>query len=278
MRPRLVAVISVDTMMTLATVVVAGGLLVLGLSGNALLIGVTLLVVGAAWTLAITATGVAAQTALPSWVRARGMGLWNLAITGGLAIGSAMWGAVASWRLGAALVIAAAAMVVLALATSRWKLSTHERIDVDLATVDEPVVTLMPQLHDGPVLVTVRYEVPPGGLDDFTREMRRVERQRRRTGAYRWGLFRDLQHPGVVLETFVIESWAEHLRQHQRMTNTDLGVLGDARQHAAGDAVVAHYISCYSTSGSASHPDAARDSSSIPREEAISIDGKGVTA
>ena len=277
-RPRLVAVIPVDRMMLLATVVVAGGLLVTGLSGNALLIGVTLLVVGAAWTLAITATGVGAQSALPSWVRARGMALWNLAITGGVAVGAALWGAVASWRLGAAHVIAATSMIVLTAATSRWRLSTSERLDLDLATVDEPVVTLMPHLHDGPVLVTVRYEVPPERLDDFTREMRRVERQRRRTGAYRWGLFRDLQHPGLVLETFVVESWAEHLRQHQRMTNTDLSVLGDARQYAAGTATVAHYISCYSTSGSASPPEAARDSSSIPREEAISIDGKGVTA
>jgi MFS family permease len=245
-RPRIVAWMPVDRMMAVATVVVAGGLLVIGLSGNAVLIGATLLVVGAAWTLAITATGVAAQSALPSWVRARGMGLWNLAITGGVAIGSSLWGAVASWRLGTAHVIAAVAMVGLGLLTMRWPLGVHEHLDVELASIDEPVVTLTPQPSDGPVLVTVRYHVPLDNFDDFTREMRRVERQRRRTGARRWGLFRDLAEPEVVLETFVVESWAEHLRQHQRVTQTDVEVLGDARRHVHEGIEITHLISCYS--------------------------------
>ena len=232
--------------MVVATVVVAMALVVIGSSGSVLLIGATLIFAGAAWTLAITATGVAAQTALPNWVRARGMGLWNLAITGGVAVGSALWGAVASWRLSGAYFIAAASLVVCLLLTLRWKLSSPDRLDVELASIDEPVITLTPAPTDGPVLVTVRYEVPDETYDDFLREMRRVERQRRRTGAYRWGLFKDLADPQIVLETFVVQSWGEHMRQHRRFTNTDLAVLGDARQHVVGGLEIGHYISCYS--------------------------------
>ena len=245
-RPRLILWLPVDRMMVVATVVVAMALVVIGMSGSVLLIGATLIFAGAAWTLAITATGVAAQTALPNWVRARGMGLWNLAITGGVAVGSAFWGAVASWRLSGAYFIAAASLVVCLLLTLRWKLSSPDRLDVELASIDEPVITLTPAPTDGPVLVTVRYEVPDETYDDFLREMRRVERQRRRTGAYRWGLFKDLADPQIVLETFVVQSWGEHMRQHRRFTNTDLAVLGDARQHVLGGLEIGHYISCYS--------------------------------
>lgn len=244
-RPRIVRHVQVDRLMVIASVVVAGGLLIVGLSGNAPLIGVSLLAVGASWTLAITATGVAAQMALPSWVRARGMGLWNLAITGGVAIGSLIWGVVATWRLGAAHVIAAVTMLVLLALTSRWKLSTPERLDVELTAASDLMLTLEPDPDDGPVLITLRYAVPDDQLEGFVREMTRVERQRRRTGAHRWGLFRDLVEPNVLLETYVVETWAEHVRQHHRITNSDRAVLGAARQFVIGDVEVRHWVSCY---------------------------------
>ena len=176
-RPRLILWLPVDRLMVVATVVVAMALVVIGLSRSAPLIGATLLFAGAAWTLAITATGVAAQTALPNWVRARGMGLWNLAVTGGIAIGSALWGAVASWRLTGAYLVAAASLLVCLLVTLRWKLSSPERLDVELATIDEPVITLTPAPTDGPVLVTIRYEVP----DETVRRVRPRDAQGRAT-------------------------------------------------------------------------------------------------
>jgi MFS family permease len=244
-RPRIVARVHVDRLMAIATMAVAAGLLIVGIVHNAVAVGFSLLFVGAAWTLALTATGVAAQGALPAWVRARGMGLWNLSVTGGVAIGSALWGVVASWRLDIALEIAAAALVLLFLATSRYKLSVPESIDVELSATDAPVVTLIPEPSDGPVLVTVRYRVRSEDFDAFNTEMRRVERQRRRTGARQWGLFRDLVDVDVVLETYIVESWAEHLRQHDRTTNTDLAVLGDARRYSIGQPEVSHLISSY---------------------------------
>lgn len=244
-RPRIVARIPVDRLMFVASVVVAAGLLVTGLSGNAVLIGLSLLFVGASWTLAITATGVAAQMALPNWVRARGMGLWNLAITGGIAIGSVIWGVLASWRLGGAHVIAAVSMLVLFVLTTRWKLSTPDRLDVELTAASDLVLSLEPEPDDGPVLVTIRYAVPDDQLAAFLQEMRRVERQRRRTGAYRWGLFRDLEDPSVILETYLVETWAEHVRQHHRVTNSDRAVLGAAYQFVLGEMQVRHWVSCY---------------------------------
>jgi MFS family permease len=244
-RPRIVARVDVDRLMLIATCVIAGALLVIGLSESTILTGAVLVLAGSSWTLAITATGVAAQSALPSWVRARGLGLWNLAISGGLAIGSSLWGAVAAWRLGGAYVVASISLVALFLVTRPWKLSAPDRLDLQLSSLDDPVVTLTPAPSDGPVLVTIRYRVDPEQYEDFTGEMRRVERLRRRTGAHRWGLFRDLVDPEIVVETFVVRSWAEHVRQHHRTTNTDLEVLGSARRLVTAELEVSHYVSCY---------------------------------
>jgi predicted MFS family arabinose efflux permease len=248
LRPRIVAATPVDTLMMIATAVVAVAIVIVGVSELPILTGTTLLLAGSAWTLALTATGVAAQSALPSWVRARGLGLWNFAGMGGLVIGSIVWGAVASWSLRGAHIIAASSVVVLFVLTLRWKLSAPDRLDLELASFDDPIITLTPAPDDGPVLITIRYRVLENHYDEFVEEMRRVERQRRRTGAYRWGLFRDLADPDVVVENYLVESWAEHVRQHHRMTNTDLAVLGAARQHVAADFEITHFISCVTSS------------------------------
>src|SRR4051794_14429619 len=51
--------------------------------------------------------------------------------------------------------------------------------------------------------------------------MERNERVRRRDGAFRWSLYRDLEQAEIFLETFVVVSWAEHLRQHEHLTRGD---------------------------------------------------------
>jgi hypothetical protein len=54
--------------------------------------------------------------------------------------------------------------------------------------------------------------------------MRDVREERRRDGAVTRGLYRDLSDPIRFVETFVVESWLEHLRQHERVTVADEGL------------------------------------------------------
>jgi hypothetical protein len=100
------------------------------------------------------------------------------------------------------------------------------------------------QPEQGPVLVTVEYLIDPERADEFAEAMRDFERILRRDGATRWGLFADPAHPGRYLETFLVESWAEHLRQHARVTNEDRAVNERVRSFHLGDAppVVTHLI------------------------------------
>ena len=56
-------------------------------------------------------------------------------------------------------------------------------------------------------------------------------------------MFEDAAEHGRFLETFLVESWLEHLRQHERVTNADR-VLQEAVQqfHAEGAPKVTHFI------------------------------------
>ena len=161
------------------------------------------------------------QRALPWWVRARGMGLYMLVLSGSIAIGSALWGAHRGVEPPGRPPDRRPACCWLGTATARrWRLRVVHSLDLRPAAPTDRSSCSSRARDDGPVLVTVAYRVPPEPQREFTEAMRRVERDRRRSGAERWGLFRDLADTDRFVETFVVDTWAEHLRQHQRRTRT----------------------------------------------------------
>ena len=98
------------------------------------------------------------------------------------------------------------------------------------------------------MLVTVGYRVPQVAHAEFTEMMRRVERDRRRSGAVEWDLYRDLADTDRFVETFTVRTWGEHLRQHERRTRTADVMMQRARDFVDGDVEVAHLVSAYSES------------------------------
>jgi len=98
------------------------------------------------------------------------------------------------------------------------------------------------RLEQGPVLVTVEYVVEPQHAKEFMRLIRKYERVRRRDGASQWGLYRDLERADAYLETFIVVSWAEHLRQHERLTRGDSDLEQLVTSHARGAPTVRHLI------------------------------------
>jgi hypothetical protein len=73
----------------------------------------------------------------------------------------------------------------------------------------------------GPVLVTVEYHIDPKNRGPFLRALGRYAKERRRDGAYQWGLYEDPAVDGRFIETFMTDSWLEHLRSHERVTKAD---------------------------------------------------------
>ncbi len=249
-RPRLDHRYNHDQLVQRSSIALAAALVVEGTSRIAWVTGLAMLVGGLAWATALTSTGVASFGVLPEWVRARGIGLYMLVLSGAVALGSAVWGVLANVNLTTAHLAAAAAMMLSLPSALRWPLGSMHGLDLRLVPGDDPTVTIVPHPTDGPVLVTVTYEVPGDDVHAFTEAMRLVERHRRRTGAFQWGLYRDLATPHRFIETFTVESWGEHLRQHRRTTvNADDRVLDPVRRYLGPNVVVAHYLSAYGPGG-----------------------------
>jgi Transmembrane secretion effector len=159
-------------------------------------------------------------------VRARTLAAFQLVMQGGLALGSLTWGLVTGAAgVETALTIAAVGLVAGVALARRWPLAASERSDLTPAGAwSDPNVNIEPHPEDGPVLITVEYEVDPADAERFVLAMADLGRIRRRDGAFRWNLYADLERSGIYLETFVVDSWSEHLRQHGRLTVADLEV------------------------------------------------------
>jgi MFS family permease len=248
--PRLRESVGVDRLVVVATLIVASALVALGVLESVAMAVISSLVGGMAWVTCLSSLNVSAQRALPGWVRARGMGFYLLTVQGGTALGAAVWGVLATATdVRVALAAAGAALALGTLMALRFRLAWGERLDLRSAPYSsEAALVLEPHPEHGPVLVTVEYRVPPANADEFAERMRKVGRVRRRTGARRWGLWRDPADPWRFLETFLVESWEEHLRQHQRVTATDRRVEDEARELAdeVGEPAARHYVSAYS--------------------------------
>jgi MFS family permease len=248
--PRLRRAVPIDLRVVAGTVLFALATVALAVLGSAWLVWLAMAGAGVAWLAILTSFNVATQTAVPRWVLARALAVYLLVFQGGLAAGSALWGVVAG-RLGerAALLAAAASFGLGLLAALRWRLRGIGALDLTPSVRPEPVTVVDPEPDDGPVLVLVRYRIEPGRAEDFAAAMRAMRQVRRRDGAYRWGVFEDVADPGCFVETYVVRSWAEHLRQHERFTAEDLAVRDRVRAFHIGQdpPAVSHFV----------HPDAA---------------------
>lgn len=172
---------------------------------------------GMTWLITLTTLNAAAQLHLPRWVRARGLAMYLLVFTGSQAVGSYLWGVVATREgLGVALTVAAVLLGVAALSVVPLGLRPETgKLSRDISRAwPMPMVVFEPCPNDGPVLVTVRYRVATDTLQDFVQAMSAVRRSRLRTGGHSWGLYHSLEHPDTVLERFTVPSWTEFERQH----------------------------------------------------------------
>ena len=178
---------------------------------------------GLAWISVLRSLNAGAQSLLPGWARARGLSYYQLIFMGGQAFGRRGVGGVAdSLRPEDDVRRGGGRPLRGGLGARRFPL---RMFDVDLTPSrhwPEPHVVIDAEPDAGPVLVTVEYRVPEGNAGAFRAAMAPVGRSRRRTGAFRWGLYQDAADPTRFVETYEVATWGEHLRQHEeRLTVRD---------------------------------------------------------
>jgi MFS family permease len=234
-----------DRLMALGALGQAAAMVLYGFARDPATALLASLIAGASWIAALATLGVSAQVALPDWVRARGLALYTTVFFGCVTLGSAAWGEIAA-RIGLpdAHFLAAAGTVAAVVLTWPWKLQTGAGIDMTPSMHwPAPITAQAIERDRGPVLVTVEYRIRPADREKFLEALAKLEHERRRDGAYAWGIFEDAAEAGRMVETFLVESWMEHLRQHERVTNADRLMQDAVRRFTLdGAPKVTHFI------------------------------------
>jgi MFS family permease len=243
--PRLRPKLGPDRLMALGMLGTAVTLVLYGLARDPATALIASVLAGVSWIAVLATLTVSAQVSLPDWVRARGLALFTTVFFGCLTLGSALWGELAAvLGLPAAHFLAAAGIVVAIPLTWRWKLQTGAGVDLTPSMHWPTPITAQEIEHDrGPVLVTVEYRIRPQDRAAFLEAIEQLGYERRRDGAFRWGVFEDAADEGRIVETFLVASWMDHLRQHERVTNADR-VVQEAvdRFQLNGEPKVTHLI------------------------------------
>jgi MFS family permease len=236
---------STDVVVSTAIGILGVTIALTGIARALSVLAVLMILAGGAWITFISLFSALVQSMAPDWVRARVLAIFILTFQGGLAAGSALWGLLGEWAsVQAALVCAGISCVITAGVSFRWRLPAAP---ADVSPWNHWRMPAVPKdldiaLDDGPVLVSVEYVVDSREADAFVHAMQEYEQVRRRDGASRWGLYRDTEVASRYVETFLVGSWAEHLRQHDRLTQADRELEDRVRTLVQGEPRVHHLI------------------------------------
>ena len=238
---------STEAVLSTATVIFGAVLLSTALLHNLEILCGLMLFGGASWTVFMSLFNTIIQKLAPDWIRARVLASYLFVFQGSVALGSTLWGFVAQRStLQLALLISGAGIGLSLLLQFPFRLPSGA---VDLSPwnhLGKPHMFAQFSAEDaselGPVLVSVKYVIDPAKAADFLNEIYKYQRVRRRDGASRWGIYYDTESPNTYLETFVVSSWAEHERQHDRFTVADHELEKRVQSFAVEQTKVKHYI------------------------------------
>jgi MFS family permease len=193
---------------------------------------------GFAWITMLSTLNVAAQLAVPAWVKARALALYLVVFQGSMAAGATIWGTLAGQvGIPGSLMLAASGLTATLLLARHWKIGVEAARDLAPSSHwPAPLVSAEPSQDRGPVLIQIEYRIDPARTAAFKAAIQALRRIRRRDGAISWALYEDAARPGLMIEVFLVESWLEHLRQHERVTNADQVDQETVRAFVHGDA------------------------------------------
>jgi Transmembrane secretion effector len=243
--PRLKVQLGADGMVVAGSCGTAFALVLFGVATSRAVAFAASFVAGLSWIVVLATLNVSAQVALPEWVRGRGLAVYTTVMFGATTLGSLLWGEVASLNgLPVAHYAAAAGAIAAIPLLRRYGLQTGTHSDLT-PSMHWPAPVLFGAIGQdrGPVLVTVEYRIAAKDRDQFLAALRLVADERRRDGAYQWGVFEDTADEGRWVETFLVDSWLEHLRQHERVSIADRAQEDAVRRfQIGGEPKITHYI------------------------------------
>lgn len=215
---------NLDLSCGLAAVAVSIALFGIALSRSLPVLCLCMLLAGAAWLVVNSTLNAATQVSSPEWIRARAISMQQLVFFGSLALGSAVWGALAAYvSTTISLCAAAVGMLTATLAVaSSHRLAKAFALQLDYSHHwGEVHVDRQVPLKSGPALIKVEYVIDPKNVSEFRDAARQLRDARFRSGALRWEMYQDVSDSSRFMEIFLNESWVDHLRQHEHVPLED---------------------------------------------------------
>jgi MFS family permease len=192
---------------------------------------------GVVWTVIAAELWLAAQRAMPVWARGRMNATVIMVSQGAMALGGIVWGAIAatagvrtSLLVNVFLGICSIALLRLLRAPLSIDFTMTANLNAAPATVVNVGYKLLyrPQPKDGPVLLTVEFQLDRSRGSKFVDLMRKVRLIHLRSGAYSWQLFEDPSRVNTFRMEVMFPSWTQYLLQQDRMTKADREVFEEA--------------------------------------------------
>jgi MFS family permease len=209
-----------ESVVRINTLVLAAAVTVIGLSRWLAVTEFALMVAGTSWLSLANTFNVSVQMSAPRWVAGRALATYQAAISGGVAMGSWMWGLIAGFVDVSFAVRCAGLLLALLPLLARWlpmpSLKPESRETA--AARKEPQVALALTERSGPLVITVEYRVDPEQAREFYAAIQDLQLSRRRNGARDWSICRDIDDPWLWTERFQFATWVEFLRHRNRPT------------------------------------------------------------
>jgi hypothetical protein len=211
--PRLQGTITSDQTVRIGTLGTAAALILLSLSKTPLRMMAAAFLGGLSWIAVLTSLNVSAQTALPDWMRARGLAAFLMVFFGSMALGSVLWGQIASYTtVPTPLMIAAAGLVIGLITSRRFSVGQGEGMDLSAATSWPAAPALeLDTPEDRAAMATVEYHIAESDRAAFLKALHEFSNERLRNGASQWCVHHSVEDPAAWIETFYPPSWDEHL-------------------------------------------------------------------
>jgi MFS family permease len=191
---------------------------------------------GMSWILVLSTLTMLVQRVVSLWVKARAISIFFAIFFGGMALGSFTWGWIAhEFSLSTSLILAASGLLFSNLVTYRF-VAVNNLIQDHTPShhLPAPIPVEEPGYNDGPIMVTVEYLIDKSDIAHFAKAANSLRVIRLRDGAFFWTLFKDMEEPTKFIECFMIETWLEHLRQHERISISDKEIIDKAHSFHRG--------------------------------------------
>lgn len=244
--PQIKARVGADGAVILGTVGLSAVMTLIALLPNSYVAAGGAAIAGISWIAVMSTLNVSAQTALPNWVRARGLSIFLMVFYGSMTAGSLLWGYTASQvGIPGALVAASAGALLAMMLTRGVKLNQGESADLTPSMHwPEPVVDPAHETDRGPVMIQIVYDIDATDRERFVKLMGQLAQARRRNGAYGWSLMEDAGVPNRFVETWQETSWLQHMRHHEHVSADDRTVQEQIwKLNRSGNPSAAHFIS-----------------------------------